>query len=296
MADLRIEPLGPETWDAFAALVERHNGIFGGCWCSWFHDLSGDKRRRAGVEDNRAFKRRLVHEGMAHAALVLDGDRTVAWCQFGSPEELPNIPHRKEYEATSTRRPDYRLTCIFVNRDHRRHGVAEFALRGALELIAAAGGGVVEGIPHDTKGKEMSASFLYSATRTAYERCGFTFDRTKGDKNTVMVTTVDPADRRAADHWIGPPGLGWRHRGPNCDISVAKSPARPAAFASELSSEHRTTADRVCASDCHVAECPGSPGVGRRRCKPPSPSTMAARGQPVAASGQDPGDRRHRSL
>lgn len=26
-----IEPLSPTTWDAFAGLVERHNGIFGGC-------------------------------------------------------------------------------------------------------------------------------------------------------------------------------------------------------------------------------------------------------------------------
>ena len=126
---LRIEPLGPETWDAYAELVERHNGIFGGCWCTWFHDLGRDKRLRAETgEDNRAFKQRLVHEGNAHAAVVLDGDRAVAWCQYGKPDELPNIHHRKEYDETSTRPPDYRLTCIFVDRDYRRHGVAELAL------------------------------------------------------------------------------------------------------------------------------------------------------------------------
>jgi GNAT superfamily N-acetyltransferase len=191
---LRIEPLGPETWDAYAALIERHNGIFGGCWCTYFHDLRSDKLLRAEVgEKNRAFKQRLVHEGKAHAAVVLDGDRAVAWCQYGQPEELPNIHHRKEYDETSTRQPDYRLTCIFVDRDYRRHGVAEFALRGALDLIALAGGGVVEGYPHDTQGKKVSASFLYNTTRTTYERCGFVFDRPKGQKNTVMVTTVAPA-------------------------------------------------------------------------------------------------------
>ena len=32
-----IAPLSPETWPAFDALVQRHNGIFGGCWCIWFH-------------------------------------------------------------------------------------------------------------------------------------------------------------------------------------------------------------------------------------------------------------------
>ncbi len=55
-----------------------------------------------------------------HAALVFDGDRTVAWCEYGTPEELPNIYHRKEYEQGLTRLPDYRLTCFFVDRSNRR--------------------------------------------------------------------------------------------------------------------------------------------------------------------------------
>lgn len=32
-----IQPLTAHTWNAFAGLVERHNGIFGGCWCIYFH-------------------------------------------------------------------------------------------------------------------------------------------------------------------------------------------------------------------------------------------------------------------
>jgi hypothetical protein len=30
---------------------------------------------------------------------VFDGEVAVAWCEYGTPEELPNIYHRKEYEA-----------------------------------------------------------------------------------------------------------------------------------------------------------------------------------------------------
>jgi GNAT superfamily N-acetyltransferase len=48
--------------------------------------------------------------------------------------------------------PDYRLTCFFVDRDYRRAGVAAAALQGALDLIAQAGGGVVEAYPRDTQG------------------------------------------------------------------------------------------------------------------------------------------------
>ena len=37
--------------------------------------------------------------GRAHDALVFDGDVAVAWCHFGTVEELPNIHHRKEWGA-----------------------------------------------------------------------------------------------------------------------------------------------------------------------------------------------------
>ena len=193
--ELTVRPLTTDTWPAFAALVERHHGIFGGCWCTWFHSLERDPDRT--YESNRDLKCALVGSGRAHAALVLDGDEAVAWAEYGPPEELPNIHHRAEYERGLVTPPDYRVTCIFVDRRYRRRGVAALALQGALELIAAAGGGVVEGYPHDMakqpQGKKMSASFLYNGTRRMYEAAGFTHDRSKGLKNCVMTRTVAPA-------------------------------------------------------------------------------------------------------
>jgi GNAT superfamily N-acetyltransferase len=152
MSQYAIRALDATTWEAWARLAEKHKGMgFGGCWCTSFHSRVG---RREG-EKGRPWKERLVREGNAHAAVVFDGDDAVAWCQYGSPEELPNIQHVKQYEATRTDElPDYRITCIFVDRDYRRKGVAGVALRGALDLIAEAGGGVVEGYPQDTQGKK----------------------------------------------------------------------------------------------------------------------------------------------
>jgi GNAT superfamily N-acetyltransferase len=190
MSKYEIKPLGPGTWDAFADLAERHNGVWGGCWCTWFHTMHAEKGHTA--EGNRALKERLVNEGRAHAALVFDGDVAVGWCEYGTPGELPNIYHRKEYEAGLDRWPDYRLTCFFVDKRYRRSGVAAVALRGALDLIAQAGGGVVEAYPHDTAGQRVSASFLYNGTRSLFERAGFSYDRSKGTKNCVMSKTVPP--------------------------------------------------------------------------------------------------------
>jgi hypothetical protein len=191
MGEYAIKPLDAGTWDAFADLADGHNGVWGGCWCTWFHPACAEKGVSAA--GNRAYKERLVREGSAHAALVFDGDVAVGWCQYGSPEELPSIYHRKEYDAGLVRKPDYRITCFFIDGRYRRHGVAAVALDGALELIGRAGGGLVEAYPQDTQGKRTSASFLYNGTRSLFEAAGFDYERPKGKNHCVMRRTVFPA-------------------------------------------------------------------------------------------------------
>jgi hypothetical protein len=143
------------------------------------------------AEGNRDLKHQLVLEGRAHAALVFDGEEAVAWCQYGAPVELPNIYHRKEYEAALDRSPDYRITCLFVDKRRRRDGLSAVALRGALDLIGRSGGGVVEAYPHDNAGKKISV--LYSGTRALFEAADFAYIRPKGTRNCVMRIEVAPA-------------------------------------------------------------------------------------------------------
>jgi len=186
-----IKPLSPDTFAAWQALADKHNGVWGGCYCSYFHGDTADtvKNEYPRVE----FKERLVHEGVAHAALVFDGDAAIAWCQYGSPLELPNIYHRKQYDAGETNLAPWRVTCFFVDRDERRSGVAYEALEGALHLIAQAGGGEVISFPNELEpGKRTSSSFLHNGTRAMFEKAGFTFERHIGKSKTVMRTTIAP--------------------------------------------------------------------------------------------------------
>jgi GNAT superfamily N-acetyltransferase len=194
VSQYEVRALSSETWGAFADLLERHNGGgFGGCWCTAFHNATSAERRARGGGDLRGYKEQLVREGRAHAAVVFDGEAAVGWCQYGSPEELPGITHRKEVESAGAPLPDYRLGCFFVDRRYRRQGVAAAALDGALELIAEAGGGVVEAYPFDTTGRKVSASFLYNAARTMCERAGFTYERPKGKNHCIMRKVIEPS-------------------------------------------------------------------------------------------------------
>jgi GNAT superfamily N-acetyltransferase len=189
-ATYTIRPLDESTWDAFAALVERNNGVFGGCWCMGFHPEGVGKETTR--DRNRRRKLERVREGKAHAALVFDGDECLGWCQFGPLDELPRIKSRAAYEKGQTIAPDWRIACHFVGKGHRRQGVATAALRGALDLIAGMGGGTVEGYPEAAEA--VPAGFLFNGALSTYEQFGFTRDRKIGKHRWVMTRVVEPTN------------------------------------------------------------------------------------------------------
>lgn len=190
MTDLTARPLTAATWPDFARLVEKHGGIWGGCWCMAFH-AEGAGRDRSPAQ-HREDKRCRVADDRAHAALIYDGPDVIGWCQYGPVDELPRIKHRRAYTAALDALPDWRITCFFVDRHHRGRGVAALALQAALDQIAHCGGGTVESYPEDTTDRKTSSSFLHNATAALFERHGFTRARRLGKHHWVMTRVIDP--------------------------------------------------------------------------------------------------------
>jgi GNAT superfamily N-acetyltransferase len=186
---LTARALDPDTWPAFARLVEANNGVWGGCWCMGFHVKLGKGRTAA---QNRAEKEARTREDRTHAALVFAGDDCLGWCQFGSPEELPEVKSRRRYEAGLTALPDWRITCFFTGKGHRGQGVADAALGGAIDQIARRGGGIVEGYPEETDDRKVSGSFLHTGPMAAFETHGFTRTRAISPHRWVVTRTVAP--------------------------------------------------------------------------------------------------------
>ena len=191
MKPFNIKSLSPATWPDFVALVERHNGVWGGCWCMEFH-IDG-KERGPHRKERKACH---VKQGTAHAALVYDGVRCVGWCQFGTPEELPRIKHLRAYRKESEAQPDWRITCLFVDKEYRGKGVSLAAVGGALSEIARLGGGTVESYPEDVANRKVSSSFLYNGALSVFEQHGFKRIRRLG-KNHWVVAKVLPGACKA---------------------------------------------------------------------------------------------------
>lgn len=185
MSDFKVKSLTPSTWPDFAALVERHNGVWGGCWCLEFHPEG--KLRDAHRREKKECR---VKKGTAHAALVYDGSDCVGWCQFGSPEELPRIKHLRAYNAELAASPEWRITCFFVDKAYRGKGVSSAALAGAVDAISRLGGGTVESYPEDVEGRNVSSSFLYNSRLAMFERQGFNRVRRLGKNHWVVAKQV----------------------------------------------------------------------------------------------------------
>jgi len=188
MSSYEIKALDANTWPDFARLVEANNGVWGGCWCMWYH--GANKTEDDSPESKRKAKQCLVQEGRAHAALVFDGADCVGWCQFGSPAELPRLHNARAYLATNPPLPDWRITCFFSGKGYRGKGVAYAALKGAVEQIEKLGGGRIEGYPEDTEGRKAAPAFLFNGALSTFERLGFERSRLIGKHKWVVTRTV----------------------------------------------------------------------------------------------------------
>ncbi len=192
-----VKELDPKTWPDFEKFFAKHNGVQGGCWCTFYHHSEGRLLkqgidREEAIKLNRQEKKTLVSRGRSHGILVYAGAQAVGWCQYGLKNELPRIDSRRNYSALDLAdEPSqklWRLTCFFVDRDYRKKGVAGTALRAALDSIRKQGGGIVEAYPPTSK--EGGSWALWFGTVAMFEREGFKAHKKLGEKHLPMRKTI----------------------------------------------------------------------------------------------------------
>lgn len=192
--------LSSATWSDFEALFEKNHGVQAGCWCMFYRRTSplhspDESARR---EQNRRDQRELVHRGASRGILVYEGGRPVGWCQFGRAVEFPRIDAGRKYRRVSppdARLPTWRITCFFVDRPFRNHGVAETALSQAIEAIRRSGGGTVEAYP----ATHRRAVAVWFGSVGMFRRQGFHRVSKFGQSNVLMRRIVSPVPTSRAD-------------------------------------------------------------------------------------------------
>jgi hypothetical protein len=177
--------LSTETWPDFETLFATNGGVWGGCWCMFFHSPGSFDAKAYGK--NRAAKRGLVKRGAAHGTIVYCGRDPVGWCQFGPKEELGRIDRKRGYVPTA---PDsWRITCIFIAPGHRRSGLASFAVAESVKAMKKLKVKAVEAYP---VGGESNATFLWAGTPALFDGAGFSRVRPLGRKSWIYSIALSP--------------------------------------------------------------------------------------------------------
>ena len=151
-SEFRAKDLASTTWKDFQTLFNKYGGFQAGCWCMYYHRTGGTpgKSQEERTEKNHSDIRNLVFSGKNRSVLIYHNGKAIASAQYGTSGELPRPGNGRNYTALNLPEPGkrlWRITCFFVDRQHRRKSVSSFALDEILKRIKSQGGGIVEAYP-----------------------------------------------------------------------------------------------------------------------------------------------------
>jgi hypothetical protein len=114
--------LSPTTRPDFEALFAKHNGVWGGCGCIFYHTKEEFLIKDHSPENKKA-KKALVKKRRTHGIIVYSGETPVGWVQYGPKPEPPHAwSLARNYQSLSLDdegKKLWRITCFFVDKNNR---------------------------------------------------------------------------------------------------------------------------------------------------------------------------------
>ncbi len=159
----------------------------------WPRLTRADFARGKGGPNRRALQR-IVKAGPPPGVLAYVDGVPAGWCAV-SPREVLRRLERSRVMAPVDNRPVWTVTCFFIGRAYRGHGLAVRLLRAAMALAARHGGRLVEGHPTDTRDKRTPGVFLWTGIADTFRRAGFREVARRSPTRPVMRRAVRASPR-----------------------------------------------------------------------------------------------------
>ena len=182
---IRVEPATGERWTDVERLAGER-GFSSGCWCMWWRVSSREFDERHG-DGLRSEFRALVQGGDEPGLIAYVDDEPVGWVALAPRSEYPRLNRSPKLKPVDDR-PVWSITCFYIDRRHRRQGVAAALLDAAVSYARDHGAEAVEAYPIDTSSGSAAAKAsaeLYTGTLAMFERAGFTEVARRGGRPIV---------------------------------------------------------------------------------------------------------------
>jgi GNAT superfamily N-acetyltransferase len=193
-----FEPLTADNWSIFADLFGP-KGACAGCWCMWWRVPKKTFEEQRGNENRKALQS-LVRHGHSPGVIAVHGDRAVGWCAIAPRSEYLRLANARVLKPLDDA-PVWSITCLFVDKEHRRQGLSIALIEAAVRWAATQGATIIESYPLDPRGGSMADTFAFHGLPSAYEKAGFAVAAKPSDARLIMrrkVRTGGAVKRRSS--------------------------------------------------------------------------------------------------
>ena len=182
-SQMEIHPLTEDRWEDLEFLFSPR-GACGGCWCMYWK-LTGKEFEAGQGEPNRLAQNGYVRSGRIPGLIGYVNQVPAGWIALEPRETYPRLS-RSRILAPLDDKKVWSVTCFFVASKFRNRGLTVDLLRGGIEFAKSRGAVALEGYPKDTGGEKAPPVFIYTGTRSAFEKAGFEEKGRRSEKRPIM--------------------------------------------------------------------------------------------------------------
>ncbi len=168
---LTFKPATAEQWSDLEILFGKR-GACGGCWCMYWRLTNKQFEAQKGAANKRAMKQIITADQMP-GILAYRDDQPVGWCAIAPREQYVRLSRSRILKPVDER-PCWSVSCLFIDKQHRKKGVSTALLREAVSFAASRGATVVEGYPVEPKpDQHIPPAFAWTGIPAAFLKVGF---------------------------------------------------------------------------------------------------------------------------
>jgi len=100
-----------------------------------------------------------------------DGE-PIGWCAIAPREVYPSLDRSNVLQRVDDQ-PVWSVTCFYIARGYRKHGVTALLLQAAIQFARQHGAKIVEGYPIDAGGEKKSTTSVFTGVASTFAQAGF---------------------------------------------------------------------------------------------------------------------------
>ena len=116
--------------------------------------------------------RKIVESGEVPGIIIYSGQEPVAWCSIAPRENFASL-NRSHVLKKIDDKPVWSIVCFYIPKQHRRQGMAEEAVKCAIQYAKSQKAGIIEAYPTVLKSKQMAPVSVYMGIPSVFAKAGF---------------------------------------------------------------------------------------------------------------------------